>query len=31
MRKDRRIPAPEELPRTFDNKFVLDLVQEAKL
>ena len=31
MRKDRRVPAPEKLPRFFDDKFILDLAQQAKL
>ena len=31
MRKGRRIPAPEELPRIFDDKFILRLVEQAKL
>jgi hypothetical protein len=31
MRKDRRIPAPEELPRIFDEKFIGRLAETAKL
>jgi hypothetical protein len=31
MRKDRRIPAPEELPRIFDDEFIRSLAHTAKL
>jgi len=31
MRKDRRVPAPEELPGIFDDKFILVLAEQAKL
>jgi hypothetical protein len=31
MRKVRRIPAPEKLPRIFDDKFILILAKQAKL
>jgi hypothetical protein len=31
MRKDWRIPAPEDLPRIFDDKFILRLAEQAKL
>ena len=31
MQKDRRIPAPEELPHIFDDEFIRSLAQTAKL